>query len=80
MTSRGTLYGLGLGPGDPDLMTVRAHRLLRGATHVAYFRKAGRAGQARTIVEGHQGTITVESREDRLGGARFVIHLPLYAR
>jgi len=35
---------------------------------------------ARTIVEGHQGTITVESREDRLGGARFVIHLPLYAR
>ncbi len=52
MTSLGTLYGLGLGPGDPDLMTVRAHRLLRGATHVAYFRKAGRPGQARRIVEG----------------------------
>ena len=52
MTSRGTLYGLGLGPGDPDLMTVRAHRLLRSATHVAYFRKAGRPGQARRIVDG----------------------------
>jgi precorrin-2/cobalt-factor-2 C20-methyltransferase len=50
--ARGTLYGLGLGPGDPDLMTVRAHRLLVSATHVAYFRKAGRAGQARRIVEG----------------------------
>ena len=32
---------------------------------------------ARTIVEGHQGTITVESREDRLSGARFIVRLPL---
>jgi len=32
---------------------------------------------ARTIVEGHQGTIAVESREDRLSGARFVVRLPL---
>jgi precorrin-2/cobalt-factor-2 C20-methyltransferase len=52
MNPRGTLYGLGLGPGEPDLMTVRAHRLLRSAVHVAYFRKAGRPGQARRIVEG----------------------------
>ncbi len=32
---------------------------------------------ARTIVDGHQGTIVVESREDRLDGARFVVRLPL---
>lgn len=32
---------------------------------------------ARTIVEGHQGSIIVESREDRLSGARFVVRLPL---
>ena len=32
---------------------------------------------ARTIVEGHQGTIAVESREDRLSGARFLVTLPL---
>ncbi len=32
---------------------------------------------ARTIVEGHQGAIIVESREDRLAGARFVVRLPL---
>ena len=32
---------------------------------------------ARTIVEGHQGSIFVESREDRLSGARFVVRLPL---
>lgn len=48
----GTIFGVGLGPGDPDLMSVRADRLLRNARHVAFFRKAGRAGQARRIVEG----------------------------
>jgi two-component system sensor histidine kinase ChvG len=32
---------------------------------------------ARTIVEAHQGAIVVESREDRVGGARFVVRLPL---
>ena len=50
--STGTIYGLGLGPGDPDLMSVKADRLLRNAAHVAFFRKAGRSGQARRIVEG----------------------------
>ena len=50
--STGTIYCLGLGPGDPDLMTVRADRLLRQAKHVAFFRKAGRKGQARQIVNG----------------------------
>ncbi|WP_267380264.1 MULTISPECIES: stimulus-sensing domain-containing protein [unclassified Sphingomonas] len=34
---------------------------------------------ARTIVDGHQGSITVESREDRLSGARFVVRLALAA-
>jgi precorrin-2/cobalt-factor-2 C20-methyltransferase len=41
----------GLGPGDPDLMSVRADRTVRAAKHVAYFRKKGRPGQARAIVE-----------------------------
>lgn len=50
--SAGTIYGVGLGPGDADLMTVRADRLLRSARHVAFFRKMGRQGQARRIVNG----------------------------
>ncbi len=33
-------------------MSLRAHRLVSGAKHVAYFRKAGRKGQSRQIVEG----------------------------
>ena len=45
----GTIYGVGLGPGDPDLLSVRADRLVRNARHIAYFRKAGRPGQARTL-------------------------------
>lgn len=48
----GTIYGVGLGPGAQDLLSVRADRLVRGGRHIAYFRKAGRPGQARRIVEG----------------------------
>lgn len=50
--SVGTIHGVGLGPGAPDLLSVRADRLVRAARHVAYFRKAGRAGHARTMVDG----------------------------
>lgn len=48
----GTMYGVGLGPGDQDLLSVRSDRLVRGARHVAFFRKAGKPGQARQIVNG----------------------------
>lgn len=48
----GTVHGVGLGPGAQDLLSVRADRLVREARHVAFFRKAGRPGQARRIVEG----------------------------
>ncbi|WP_134680507.1 precorrin-2 C(20)-methyltransferase [Paracoccus ravus] len=50
--SAGTIHGVGLGPGDPELMSIRADRLVRSARHVAYFRKAGRPGRARRIVQG----------------------------
>lgn len=48
----GQILCAGLGPGDPDLMSVRSDRAIRSARHIAYFRKAGRQGQARRIVEG----------------------------
>ena len=47
----GRIICCGLGPGDPDLISVRADREIRAARHVAYFRKKGRPGQARRIVE-----------------------------
>jgi precorrin-2/cobalt-factor-2 C20-methyltransferase len=48
----GKIICAGLGPGDPDLMSVKSARAIAGARHIAFFRKAGRAGQARRIVEG----------------------------
>ena len=32
----GTLYGVGVGPGDPELMTLKAHRLISGAQVLDY--------------------------------------------
>ncbi len=56
----GRILCTGLGPGDPDLISVKADRAIRGAAHVAYFRKAGRPGQARKIVEGMLAAGVVE--------------------
>lgn len=47
----GKIICTGLGPGDPDLMSVKSDRTIRSAKHLAFFRKKGRAGQARTIVK-----------------------------
>ncbi|WP_334144983.1 precorrin-2 C(20)-methyltransferase [Rhabdothermincola sp.] len=48
----GRLYGLGVGPGDPELLTLRAVRVLRSCPVVAYVAARGRKGNARCTVEG----------------------------
>ncbi|HEY2833254.1 MAG TPA: precorrin-2 C(20)-methyltransferase [Sporichthyaceae bacterium] len=75
----GTLYGVGLGPGDPELVTVKAARLLAAAEVVAYH--AARHGNsvamsiARGYLSGHQVEeplhypVTVETT-DHPGGYR----------
>lgn len=45
----GTLYGVGLGPGAPDLITLRAARLIAAAQVVAYPSLAGGDSFARSI-------------------------------
>jgi precorrin-2/cobalt-factor-2 C20-methyltransferase len=47
----GCLHGVGIGPGDPELLTVKAVRLIEASPVIAYFAKAGRRGNARGIVE-----------------------------
>ncbi|MFV2003346.1 MAG: precorrin-2 C(20)-methyltransferase [Paracoccaceae bacterium] len=48
----GVLYGVGLGPGDPELMTVKAARLVAGAQVVAYPAPVGGASFVRSIAAG----------------------------
>jgi len=58
MTAR--LIGVGVGPGDPELVTVKAIRALRSADVVAHFAKRGHAGNGRTIAASHLATGIVE--------------------
>jgi len=48
----GTLYGVGLGPGAADLITLRAARLIEGAQVIAYPALAGGESFARSIAAG----------------------------
>jgi precorrin-2/cobalt-factor-2 C20-methyltransferase len=45
----GRLHGVGLGPGDPELVTLKAVRLIGESPVVAYFAKKGRPSNARRI-------------------------------
>jgi precorrin-2/cobalt-factor-2 C20-methyltransferase len=49
----GKLIGVGVGPGDPDLLTLKAVRALGEADVIAFFAKAGNASHARTIAARH---------------------------
>jgi precorrin-2/cobalt-factor-2 C20-methyltransferase len=62
--SAARLLGVGLGPGDPELMTLKAMRALGAADVIAYFAKAGNSSHSRAIAAEHL----------RAG----VIELPLY--
>jgi precorrin-2 C20-methyltransferase/precorrin-3B C17-methyltransferase len=47
----GTLYGVGVGPGDPELVTVKAARLIAAADVVAYHSARHGRSIARSIAE-----------------------------
>jgi len=49
MSGTARLIGVGVGPGDPELMTLKALRALREADVIAHFAKAGCASNARAI-------------------------------
>ena len=49
----GRLYGVGLGPGDPDLMTLRAVEVIAGADVVAYHSARHGRSIARSIAAKH---------------------------
>jgi precorrin-2/cobalt-factor-2 C20-methyltransferase len=49
------LIGIGVGPGDPGLVTLNAIAALKEADVVAHFAKEGNASNARTIAAAHFG-------------------------
>jgi len=49
MVKHGTVYGVGVGPGDPELMTVKAWRLISTAPVIAYLAANGKDSTARDI-------------------------------
>ncbi|MBP1847090.1 precorrin-2/cobalt-factor-2 C20-methyltransferase [Rhizobium petrolearium] len=71
---KGKLTGVGTGPGDPELLTLKAARTISEADVIAFFCKKGSTGNGRAIVEAHvrPGTlelplvypVTVETNKD----------------
>lgn len=57
---KGRLLGVGTGPGDPELLTLKAVRALHEADVVAHFAKRGNPGNARAIVDAHLKSDVVE--------------------
>jgi precorrin-2/cobalt-factor-2 C20-methyltransferase len=49
----GRLIGIGVGPGDPELMTLKAMRALQEADLVVHFAKNGGQSHARAIAASH---------------------------
>ncbi|MBK1720205.1 precorrin-2 C(20)-methyltransferase [Thiocystis violacea] len=50
---KGRLYGLGVGPGDPELITIKALRYLRAAPVVAYYVGKEKRGNALSSAKPH---------------------------
>jgi precorrin-2/cobalt-factor-2 C20-methyltransferase len=53
MSAIGRLIGVGVGPGDPELLTLKAMRALAEADIIVHFAKAGNGSNARAIVADH---------------------------
>ena len=59
----GRLIGVGTGPGDPELLTIKAVRAIESADVVAYFAKQGNSSNARAIV----ASLLTSQIEEQLG-------------
>ena len=58
--SAGKLIGVGVGPGDPELMTLKAMRALGEADVIAHFAKAGNQSHSRAIAAQHLRAEVIE--------------------
>lgn len=78
---KGQLFGVGVGPGDPELLTLKALHVIQRVEVIAYFSRKGTLGHARTIVGPHLSgfhheepliypvTTEIDARDPRYGTA-----------
>ena len=53
ITQKGTLFGIGVGPGDAELITLKAARLIAACPVIAFLSADGKPGLARSIANHH---------------------------
>jgi precorrin-2 methylase len=74
MTAPGHFYGVGVGPGDPELLTLKAHRILTtSAVICAPKRNYSADGYAYSIIKGYtlsKGTSIPKSRNSSNSSSR----------
>jgi precorrin-2/cobalt-factor-2 C20-methyltransferase len=75
----GTLYSVGVGPGDPELLTLKAARILGAAPAHAFFAKRGRPSHAHTIAAAHLRPGAEALRFDYPFTTEMPLHDPRYA-
>lgn len=68
MTKQGTLCGVGLGPGDPGLVTIKAAQCLSTAKVIAYPMALGKTSFARRIAAGFIQADITEIQIDLITG------------
>ncbi|MGI9414998.1 MAG: precorrin-2 C(20)-methyltransferase [Hyphomicrobiales bacterium] len=67
MAQQGTFYGIGVGPGDPELLTLKAVRIIAAASVVAYPVNGDGESLARSIAAGAMGD----------GARELPVHIPM---
>jgi len=78
-SSTARLYIVGVGPGDPELLTLKAARVIASVPVVAFFAKRGKAGRARSIVAGWIKVDTIEVRLEYPFTTEVPVRDPRYA-
>jgi precorrin-2/cobalt-factor-2 C20-methyltransferase len=67
--AKGIFYGVGVGPGDPELLTLKAHRLIAQADVIAFLENADGHSQAAEIA-----AASIQAAV----GSRLPVDLPIY--